>query len=779
MTIGFSTMSTTSRVALSTRQRPKVYASLLSAALLLTVAHARETPPAEVGNERASNELESVEVFAPAPLPGLGVNINQVPANIQTIDARRIEKSHPVDSSEAMERNLGSVNINDTQGGPMQADVNFRGFTASPVLGTPQGISVFVDGVRVNETFGDTVNWDLIPPSAIARITVVPGSNPVFGLNTLGGALAVSTKSGFEFPGTSATVQDGSWGRKTAEVTSGGHGDVLEYLAAGRVSNDDGWAEHNPSHLRQLFTKVGYQPGDTDIDLSLTYADNYAQGNQNIPLSFFNDPRQIYSYPDWQQNKLWFANLQLAQTLTAQRLLSADIYVRSVRSTIFNSNVNNNYDPTQLMAGSNWPGNNVLDGIDQDRVGASVQLSGVMLLWGHRNTLTAGAALDHGLVDFTQFNQNAAVLPDRSTFSSQPVVLQTRLHSTEDNTGLYATDLVELSKTVDLTIAGRFNRANLHLRDQLGTALNGDHGFGRFNPAIGVNFAPAPNMTTYASYNEGMRVPTPIELTCADPAAPCSLPNAFNADPALRAVISKTAEIGARGNINKDLTWSSALYRSVLQDDIQFISSGGGATSAGYFQNVGQTRRQGAEFSLAGTLDAFHWRLNYAYIEASFQTPLILNSPANSTAQPLRCATCGDILVQPGDRLPGIPRQIAKIGMDYASGERWGASLDVIAQSSTFARGDENNRDAHGAVPGFAVVNCNAQLALSKRITLFAKVDNVFDRLYSSFGLLGVNAFNLPGHAFNPDPTGWTPEQFRSVGAGRGAWLGLTVRTGD
>jgi outer membrane receptor protein involved in Fe transport len=358
------------------------------------------------------------------------------------------------------------------------------------------------------------------------------------------------------------------------------------------------------------------------------------------------------------------------------------------------------------------------------------------------------------------------------------VNLQVDLGSTDDNFGLYATDLFEIGSALSLTLAGRYNRAILHLRDQLGTALNGDHGFGRFNPAAGLNFTPVASVTTYASYNEGMRVPTPVELTCADPNAPCSLPNAFTADPALKPVISRTWEVGARGKLGQALSWSSAVYRSTLDDDIQFISSGGGGTSSGYFQNVGQTRRQGLELGLNGTIKPLTWRINYGYIQATYRTALTLNSPVNSSAQPLTCPACTDIRVLPGDRIPGIPLQVAKLDLGYAPGSRWGADLNVIAQSSTFARGDENNQDVHGPVPGFAVVNLNGQVRLTQRLELFAKVDNLLDRLYSSYGVLSANAFHLPGHAFDPNPANWTPEQFRSVGAGRGAWIGLTYRIG-
>ena len=718
------------------------------------------------------NELPSIDVVDTAPLPGLPVNIRQIPANVQSVDARQIQKSHPVDSSEALERNLGSVNLNDTQGGPLQADVNFRGFTASPILGTPQGISVFVDGVRVNETFGDTVNWDLIPTGAISRITVIPGSNPLFGLNTLGGALSVSTKSGFEFPGTSGMVEYGSFGRKTTEVDSGGHGEDLEYFVSGRLTNDSGWGDHNPARLRQVFGKGGWQHDDTDVDASITYADNYAEGNQNLPLSFFDNTRQIYSYPDYQQNRIWFGNVQLSHTLAPQQVVSADVYLRSVRTTGFNSNVNNNY--AAPASPGNTPGQNIIDGIDQTRVGLSVQYNAIGRLAGLSSNLTLGASADRGTISFTQFTQDALVAPDRSTFSTLPIALSVDLHSTDTNLGAYVSDLLELTRELSMTMAGRFNQSVLHLNDQLGTALNGDHQFSRFNPALGFSYNPNDSYTTYVSYNEGMRAPTPVELTCANPAAPCSLPNAFNSDPDLKPVVARTVEIGSRGNFTKDLSWSSALYRSSLSDDIQFISSGGGASSAGYFQNVGQTRRQGIELGLAQSSHPVSWRANYTLTRATFQTPLILNSGSNSSAAPITCANCTDILVQPGNRMPGVPLHIIKLDVDYAPSETWGLGANLIAQSGTYARGDENNQDVHGMVPGFALVNVNGQYQLTRNLQVFAKLDNAFNRLYSTFGTLGANAFYLPGHAFDPNPSNWTAEQFRSVGPGRGAWVGVT-----
>jgi outer membrane receptor protein involved in Fe transport len=283
-------------------------------------------------------------------------------------------------------------------------------------------------------------------------------------------------------------------------------------------------------------------------------------------------------------------------------------------------------------------------------------------------------------------------------------------------------------------------------------------------------------LTAFVTYNEGMRIPTPVELTCADPAAPCSLPNAFAADPPLKAVISKTWEAGARGRWGQDFAWSAALFRTDLDNDIQFISSGGGATSTGIFQNVGTTRREGLELGLDNKIGRLAFSARYSYIDATFRTPLILNSPSNSAAQPLLCPACSDIQVMPGNRIPGIPRHLLKLRADYRFGNDLSAGMSVFAASSQNARGDENNLDVNGPVPGYAVVNFDARYRLARNLDLLGTINNVFNRQYQTFGLLGQNVFTAPGNAFDSTAASFRPEQFRAAAAPRAAWIGIAYR---
>ena len=743
---------------------------LLALPVLVANIHAYAEEPGQVA------ALQSVVVVGTTILPGQGTPLNQVPANVQTLQGGATATPRAATLAQALDQGVGSVNVNDTAGNPYQLDVNFRGFTASPALGTPQGLSVFVDGVRVNEVFGDTVNWDLIPAGAISKVSVIPGSNPVFGLNTLGGALNVTTRDGFDEDGGQVRAYGGMWGRKALDAEAGGHDARVAYFVTGNVLHEKGWAEHDPSRVAQFFGKLGWRDGANRADVSLSTANTRLEGNQTLPLTWLDDRRQAYSWPDYQTNKLVFVNANASHRFSPDLLLEANAFDRSLRTDVFNSNVNDDFDPTADVGPGNQPTGNAINDVRQSRSGASMQLTSTAPLAGHANHLSGGASFESGFTRFTQSSQEAG--DSRDTSSTQPISLDTSLHARASDTGLYATDTLSVGAGTFLVVAGRWNQATVDLSDQLGTALDGHHTFSRFNPAVGLTANPGSDVTFYGTYNEGMRVPTPVELTCADPAAPCSLPNAFSSDPALKPVISHNAEIGARGNATAGLQWSVAVFHTDLRDDIQFISSGGGATSAGYFRNVGNTRRQGVELGLQGHVDALTLSARWSLVDATFRTPLVLNSPNNSTAAPIGCPDCADIHVRPGNHLPGIARNTLKLHGEWQFRKGAIVGMTLTSQGATYARGDENNADANGRVPGFTLVNLDARLPLGGGWEGFANVDNVFDRRTSNFGALGQNVFTAPGQTFDATGTTWRSEQFRVAGAPRGAWIGITWRFG-
>src|SRR6202042_3244684 len=204
---------------------------------------AAEAASSGPSNPAASQELPQVVVIGTTPLQGLGVPLNEVPANVQTADSKDMERQQVLNIADYLNNNFSGINASASAANPYQMDINYHGFTASPLLGTPEGLSVYLDGVRVNESFGDTVNWDLIPQSAISTVTLMSGSNPVFGLNTLGGALSIHTKSGHDDPGTELEAYGGSFGRRAVEATTGGAFGDFDYFLTGNFFDESGWRE--------------------------------------------------------------------------------------------------------------------------------------------------------------------------------------------------------------------------------------------------------------------------------------------------------------------------------------------------------------------------------------------------------------------------------------------------------------------------------------------------------------------------------------------------------
>jgi iron complex outermembrane receptor protein len=723
-------------------------------------------------------ELPTIEVVGTTPMPGIGTPLKDVPANVQIYTSKDLSRQRQTNVTDYLEQNPTSVTINSSQGNPFQPDISFRGFTASPLLGTPQGLSVFQDGVRVNEPFGDVVNWDLIPQSAISSIQLIPGSNPTFGLNTLGGALAIYTKSGSQYPGGAVEVSGGSFGRKTAEVEYGGKNGNFDYFLTGNFFDDQGWAEHNPSRVKQFFSKLGWQDEKSDVDIALTAVDNRLEGTQTLPLSFLDNIKQAYTFPDTNTNKLTFLTVKGSHFFTDQLLLGGNAYYRKYKNQNVSSNVNDAFgevDPTTGIA-NNVQATNDRSVIDQDSSGLGAQLTFTDQLMGKKNQLTVGASGDFGRARFTQDAQEAQFTATRDTVGSGDFSLVTDAKTTSRYIGVFATDTFNFDPLWALTLSGRYNQAEIKIEDQTGSAplLNGDHTFKRFNPAIGINYNPNPRLTAYATYDEGMRAPTPVELTCADPDAPCKLPNDFLADPPLEKVVSKTYEIGGRGKFAQSATWSAAVYRTDLDSDIAFISSSAGASNAGFFANIGKTRRQGVELTAGTRLGNLSLAARYSYIDATFQSTFSEHSPANSSAD-----ADGNIRVNAGDRMPGVPQHSFKLRLDYDITPQWSAGTNLLLSSGVFARGDENNQDRNGIIPGYALLNLDARYRVSSDLEVFARVNNVFDRRYANFGVVGENFFTGPGRTFGP-AAGFDPqaEQFRSPGAPRGIWLGLRYAFG-
>jgi outer membrane receptor protein involved in Fe transport len=782
------------------------------AAPALVAAADTQAAAAQPLNPATAQELQQVIVIGNAPLPGLGLPLNQIPTNVQTANSEDMQRQQVLALADYLNNNFSGINVSGSAGNPFQLDINYHGFTASPLLGTPVGLSVYVDGVRVNESFGDTVNWDLIPESAISTVTLMSGSNPVFGLNTLGGALSVQTKSGHDNPGTQLEGYGGSFGRRAFQAETGGEAGPFDYFLTGNFFDETGWRDMSPTKVYQGFAKVGWQNEKTDIDLSYTYADTSLFGNGAAPLSML-DFRRAASYtPDFTHNLLNFVNLTGTQFLTDQLLLSGNAYYRRLVTGSSNGNINDGYlanaytgPPIDCAAPPTTradlafcaSGQDATSGVIQRTVGFGVQLTDSQELYGWKNQAIVGADYEDSEDTFAQAFQYGALAPDRTLiYEVSPLNNQTVISLSGSNKilGAYLTDTLSPSKLLHFTASARYNRNTETLNGfsvdtdvgDVGSGfdtarpLAGDHAFSRINPAFGFTVTPNDALTFYADYNQASRAPTVIELGCSNPAAPCGLPNDFASDPDLKQVVARTVEVGARGTLPEQrLLWSADGFRTVNVNDIQFVAT---STNQGYFDNVGNTRRQGLDLALGGKEGGLSWHLTYSYVDATYQSSFEVSAESNSTAD-----ANGNIRVRPGDRIPLIPRHTGRLVLDYEVNTAWDVGGNLVLASGSFLHGDENNANQAGGtngegasisgtgwIPGYAVVNLQATYHATQHAEVFARVVNVFDKQYATAGFLTTSSFN-PNGSFRFNPNDWTHENAEAPAQPRAIWAGVRI----
>lgn len=283
------------------------------------------------------------------PLPGLGLTKEQIPGNVQSISAKEIRESHALSLTDLMNKKLQSVTVNDYQGNPFQMDVQYRGFTAGPQVGSPQGLSVFFDGIRVNEPFGDVVNWDMIPMNAISSFDVFPGSNPLFGLGTLGGALSVKTKDGFNNEGVDAEVLTGSFGRKQLQVEGGVNNGTFALFGAGSFFLEDGWRDNSPSEVNQFFGKASYRGDKLDLNLSTLLVATDLVGNGMVPTNFYEQSHSsVFTSPDKTKNRLEQFQLSSSYFVNDSFTITGQVYRRNSRRRQITGDVYTDYEGQAL-----------------------------------------------------------------------------------------------------------------------------------------------------------------------------------------------------------------------------------------------------------------------------------------------------------------------------------------------------------------------------------------------------------------------------------------------
>lgn len=737
------------RMGARTKARGIGYALLALRLAAASVVSAGEPAPDE------AVETEPIVVVGSTPLPGLGRPLDRVPANVQQLDAAALDALAPRTTTDALGRRGGSVHLGQTQNNPYQPDLVYRGFTSSFVLGAPQGLSVYRDGVRLNDFLGDAMNWDLVPEDALDSIAIVPGADPLYGRNTLGGAIALQSKSGRTAPGSSAELSYGSFGRFDAKIAQGGTlgaDESFDYLAMADFGRESGFRDFSRSRVAHLFLRGGWRaPDDTELWVSYDLARNRLRGNGTVPESLLDASRSaVLTHPDVFEPSLDFVTVHLMRPLPLDVRLDATGFHRRLDIDQFNADAADE-DPDAPDApgeegGETLPGVIHRTHIVQRRFGGTLQASQTLGAGAGENFAAAGFEGEGGDADVRLTRQPGTVNERRGVDASGEPSVATDVTSRGTSLGAYATDTLTPLSWLSVTAALRYDRTHVAIDNRIAPASGGAHDFGRVNPSVGANVRIGPRLDLYARYGESFRAPSAIELACASETDPCPLPVAFANDPPLRKVVAKTYEVGVHARPLAGTKASLALFRTDLHDDILFVAS---SRAQGFFQNVDETRRMGIEADADGRIGSAAWFVSYALTRATFESTASFPSPG------------GDNVAQAGDEIPGVPRHLVKAGLDGALPLGFEAGADVQYVGRQILRGDEANR--RGALSGYAVVNARLSYRWRK-LTLFARAENLFDARYETSGVIGENPF-----------AGGRVERFLSPGAPIGGWFGVRL----
>lgn len=726
------------------------------AALAVPAAAAAQTAPSAT----SVPEVPEVNIIAPTPLLGSGVNPDTIPAETNVLTSGDISRNGTPNMLGALNQQVGGVNLDSSSGNPFQPDLFYHGFEASPLQGTPEGLAVYVNGARFNQAFGDTVNWDLIPNIAIHSMNLV-GSNPAFGLNALGGAVSVQLQNGFTYHGLETDVSGGSFGTFQGEFQYGKQaGDTSVYIA-GNGLVQGGWRDLQSSGIQNFYGDIGWRSDRAEVHLGITLAHSALNGPGTSPVQLLAaDPAAQFTGPNAIDNQYADVNLsgnfQIDDTTSVQGVAYYDYFHQFVT----NGNATDDtpcddgsgllcsspgtYSTT--LGGGTIPaflGDNPLSYSELDNqttntngYGVSGQVTNTNDIFGLANHAVAGLSFDGAQTEFGALSYVGGITDVSRVYVGPGVIIDepginepVSVAISNAYYGAFFADTLNLTRRLAMTLSGRFNVAEIDLADQNGGDLTGEHSYSHFNPAAGFTYQVTPWLTAYAGYAVANRAPTPAELSCASPLDSCSLANFFVGDPNLKQVVAHTVELGVRGGFspsaNANLSYSIGLYHTNLDDDIVFVNSP--TLDRAYFMNVGATQRQGVDAGVQFKNERWLVYLEYSYIDATYQSGFVESAGSNPDGD-----VNGNETITPGDRLPGIPANQIKLGIYYKVTPKWTVGAVGIAQTGQYLFGDEANLTPE--LPGFFTLNLTTNYQLTPKIGLFATIDNVTNEQYYTYG---------------------------------------------
>ncbi len=700
------------------------------------------------------------DTAAPTDAASAATPLPTIPSAVTTVTDTDIAREGTMQIQQALQQQVPGVIISDAAGNPLRAEVSYRGFDASPVSGRSQGLAVYQNGVRINEAFGDTVNWDFIPTNAIASTSIV-SNNPSFGLNAVGGAVSILMKDGFSYEGGEIDVMGGSFGRAQVGVQAGGSsGNAGIYVAAEGIK-EDGFRDFSDSEVKRFYGDIGLKGSMAEVHFSLTAARNHFGATAAVPIELLQqDYSSTFTSPQTTDNEVFMptisGSLQATDTLT----LAGVAYYRHYKNNVVDGNVADIGpcvgDPTELCLEPGL-GEEEIEDINGDEVDSTLFLGPIGTVdrldtrsrsWGGviegvekaklfnmPNLFVTGVSYDHGKSNYKTSSELGTVGPKFVVEGSGVIIggpdeIAPRNLDTENTyVGLYFSNALDLTDALTVTVGGRYNYARIKLEDLTGQfdGLNATSTYERFNPQIGANYKILPGISLYGGYSESNRAPTPAELGCAEPTNPCLIESFLTDDPPLDQVVGRTAELGLRGqsfNWGNRFAWSAGLFRTLAQDDILPVVTDLGTGSRIFFTNAGDTLRQGVE--LAAKYETARWNVygSYAFVDATL----------DKCTEPDDEGECAFLVA--GDRLPGIPRHRFKAGFEYLITQKWRFGADLVAASNQPFFENEESRDEglYALLAGYTRVDLHTSYDVTDNIQVYGLVKNLFDQKYNLYG---------------------------------------------
>ena len=773
-----------------------------SAWLLCDGAIAQTNPPT----------LPPIEVVVTTPLIGSGLDRNLVPAQTTVLNQQDLRREGMPQLVRSLEREVGSVSSASASGNPFQPTLFYRGFAASPLQGTPQGLAVYLNGMRFNQPFGDTVYWDLIPDVAIDSVNLY-GSNPVFGLNALGGSINVKLKNGFTFQGVEAAGAGGSFGHIQGDFQFGHRsGNVATYMA-GSALHQNGWRDLQTSDISNAFADIGWRGSNAELHFNVTAAQSSLNGPGTAPVQLLAvAPRAQFTSPNLIANTYTATNLSgnvdLSDTLSIQALAYYRYFQQKVvngnatdigpcrnedddtptpapgpepepdegpgEAPDLNLNSNSNGSSPRLLCSERGPSTTTggaaisdflfggqygqLDtqNTSTNAYGASLQLTSTGKLFGRDNHFVVGASLDIGRTRFNAVSFLGGLTSSDRDFVGPGVVIDepgsiapVSVAVDSVDWGIYLANTWRVTPQLALTASGRLNISTITLNDLAGGDINGSHNFVHFNPAGGFTYEFAPWLTVYGGYAVANRTPTPAELSCAGPTNSCSLANFFVGDPPLNQVVSRTFEAGLRGSVPVFNDGRLRYSLALYHSDVDDDIAFINSTVSGRAFFANVGSTRRQGIDAELKLTTDRW---LAYLNYSFINATFQSTFVQASGDNPAADLNGNITVRPGNRLPGIPSHQLKAGAYYKATDKWTVGANFVYTSSVYLFGDDANLVA--PLPPYATVDLTTTYQLHPNVQLFAWARNVTNSWYYNFGTFSptssVAISQVPGATATP-----------------------------